>query len=178
MATGESWTSDVNPIGLDRRFSRISPTEKVYTCGIFHRVKKLRFSANLQKSGRPEYSLWNCIALKKLPRTDHFLIWMKYAWEFKKLIHQCTSSFINILHIIIMCQFCCRHWRSWPSIPLCHQFFWWAHCWGILSSLLSYSDCQCILCIVFHWFWYHKSFHTMFAFLIHHISFVYMPKKL
>ena len=58
-----------------------------------------------------------------------------------------------------MCQVCCWYPPSWPSNPLCSQLSWWAHCWEILFSLQSYSDYLCILCVVFLYFWYHKSFH-------------------
>ena len=37
------------------------------------------------------------------------------------------------------------------------QFSWCAHCWEILFFLRSYSDCLCILYIVFLCFWYHSS---------------------
>ena len=46
---------------------------------------------------------------------------------------------------------------------LCRQFSWWAHCREILSLLRSCSDSLCILCVVFFCFWYHKSFHSIFA---------------
>ena len=68
-----------------------------------------------------------------------------------------------------MCQVCFRDWLSWPFNPLCRQFSWWAHCSGILSWLKSYSDCLCILHLVFLCFWYHKSLHSIFAFLVHQL---------
>ena len=69
----------------------------------------------------------------------------------------CILPFVIII-IIIICQVYCRHRRSWPSNPLCRQFFWWAHCWAILFLLRNYSDCLCILFVVFLCFWYHKPF--------------------
>ena len=74
-----------------------------------------------------------------------------------------------------MCQVCCRHRLSWPSNPLCCQFSWWAHCREILFLLQSYSDCLCVLCVVFLCFCYHKSFHSIFAFLGHQLC-LYAPK--
>ena len=68
-----------------------------------------------------------------------------------------------------MCQVCCRHRQSWPSNPLRHQFSWWAHCWEILFLLCNYSDCLCILCVVFLYFWYHTFFHSIFASLVHQL---------
>ena len=75
----------------------------------------------------------------------------------------------NYSIIIIMGQVCCRHLWSCPSNRLCRQFSWWAHCWGILFLLRNYSDCLCILSVVFLCFWYHKSFHSVFAFLAHQL---------
>ena len=77
-----------------------------------------------------------------------------------------------IIIIIVMCQVCCRHRRSRHSNPLCRQFSWQAHCWEILFLLRSYSDCLYILCVVFLCFWYHRSFHSIFAFLllVHQLS--------
>ena len=76
--------------------------------------------------------------------------------------------------VIIMCQVCCRHRRSWPSNPLFRQFSWWAHCWAILSFLQGHSDCLCILCAVFLCF-DDKCFHSKFAFLVHQLC-LYAPK--
>ena len=76
----------------------------------------------------------------------------------------------DIIIIIIICQVCCRHRRSWPPNPLCRQLSWWAHCWEILFLLRNYSDCLCILCVVFLCLWYRNSFHsTLFVFLVHQL---------
>ena len=51
----------------------------------------------------------------------------------------------------------------------CCQFSRWDHCWEILILLRNYSDCLCILCVVFLCFWYHKSFHLIIVFLVHQL---------
>ena len=47
---------------------------------------------------------------------------------------------------------CCRHRRPWPSDLLCCKLSFWAHCWGVISSLRRYLDFLCtgILCILVH----------------------------
>ena len=77
---------------------------------------------------------------------------------------------IIIIIIIIMCQVCCTHRQSWPSNPL------------IVSSpdelivillddsfLVTKFVRLCVLCVGFLCFWYNKSFHPTFAFLVHQL---------
>ena len=65
---------------------------------------------------------------------------------------------ILIIIIINMYQFCCRRRRSWPFKPVMSSLFW------DKFLVTSYSDCLCILCVVFLCFWYHVSFDSIFAF--------------
>ena len=60
--------------------------------------------------------------------------------------------------------------RTLPCITVSTtQFSWWAHCWKILFCLRSYSNCLSILCVDFQCFWYHKSFQSIFVFLVHQL---------
>ena len=77
----------------------------------------------------------------------------------------------NIIIIFIMCQVCCRHRDHVLSILCVISSPWWAHCWYILFSLFRLY----ILCVIFLCFWYHKSFHSIFAFLVHQLC-SYAPK--
>ena len=54
----------------------------------------------------------------------------------------------------------------------------WKNIWRACADLLlrNYSDCRCILCVVFLCFWYHKSFHSIFVFVAHQLC-LYAKKK-
>ena len=109
------------------------------------------------------------ITNKSLKINQNKLRWILIELFTKEIMPQRVVFWLLCLIIIIMCQVCCRHRWSWPSNPLCRQFSWWAHCWEILFLLRNYSDCVCILCVVFVCLWYHKSFHSIFVFLLHQL---------
>ena len=73
------------------------------------------FQYMVTSSPRLTMSYWSSLSLSFSQCLSRSMHWWTNLLLFSQIY---SSKFI----IIIMCQVCFRHRRSWPSNPLCHQF--------------------------------------------------------